>query len=560
MTASMGGASPWAALQAWEDWAFHLAMAPMRTWSLALEAMGAAARVGAYAIDPSAARSDRAPYEPSPSDRRFRDQEWRMPPFDALAQAQLAREALWRSATEPLAGVRAHHLRRVRFMGEQWQHATAPSNFAWSNPTILDAYWRTGGASSLQGWSNLADDTTRLATGQRFFGAEAPEVGRDLAATPGSVVFRNELMELIQYAPTTAEVRAEPILIVPAWIMKYYILDLSPRNSLISYLVDQGYTVFCISWKNPDAGDRDLSFDDYRELGVLAALDAVNAIVPEHEIHGVGYCLGGTMLAVAAAGLEHEPKRRLRSLTLLAAQTDFSEAGELMMFIDESQIAALEDVMGEQGYLDARQMAGAFYALRANDLLWERIVERYLIGLRKPATELDAWLADATRMPARMHSEYLRWLFLENRLAQGNFEIDHMPISLKDLRVPIFAVGAERDHIAPWRSVHKIALFASAETTFVLSGGGHNTAIVSPPDKPRAYFRIHRAGDCDDYVETDEWLAASSLVTGSWWPAWKTWLDDHSTVELLPAPRALGAPSAGYPPQESAPGRYVRQI
>jgi polyhydroxyalkanoate synthase subunit PhaC len=559
MTASMGGASPWAALQAWEDWAFHLAMAPMRTWSLALDAMGAAARVGAYAIDPSAARADRAPYELSPSDRRFRDQQWRMPPFDALAQAQLAREALWRSATEPLAGVRAHHLRRVRFMGEQWQHATAPSNFAWSNPTILDAYWRTGGASSLQGWSNLADDTIRLATGQRFFGAEAHEVGRDLAATPGSVVFRNELMELIQYTPTTTEVRAEPILIVPAWIMKYYILDLSPRNSLITYLVDQGYTVFCISWKNPDAGDRDLSFDDYRELGVLAALDAVNAIVPEHEIHGVGYCLGGTMLAVAAAGLEHEPKRRLRSLTLLAAQTDFSEAGELMMFIDESQIAALEDVMDEQGYLDARQMAGAFYALRANDLLWERIVERYLIGLRKPATELDAWLADATRMPARMHSEYLRWLFLENRLAQGNFEIDHTPISLKDLRMPIFAVGAERDHIAPWRSVHKIALFASAETTFVLSGGGHNTAIVSPPDKPRAYFRIHKAGECDDYVETDEWLAASSLVTGSWWPAWKTWLDNHSTGEFLPAPRALGAPSAGYHPQESAPGLYVRQ-
>lgn len=560
LTSPLGGISTWAALQACEDWAFHLASAPIRVGELALEAMAAATRVAAYALNPSPTRADSAPFQPTTQDRRFRAPAWRTPPFDALVQIQLAREAHWRSATDAVSGVRPHHLRRVRFMGAQSLNAIAPSNFICTNPTVLGAFAKSAGFSLLQGWMHFADDGYRLVTRKRFFGAEDYEVGRNLAVTPGQVVFRNDLMELIQYSPTTSQVHAEPILIVPAWIMKYYILDLSPRNSLVKYLVDDGYTVFCISWKNPDASDRNLSFDDYRSHGVLAALDAINAIVPNREVHGVGYCLGGAVLAVTAAGLAHQPHRRLRSMTLLAAQTDFSEAGELMMFIDESQIAALEDVMSEQGYLDARQMAGAFYALRANDLLWERIVERYLTGVRKPATELDAWLADATRMPARMHSEYLRWMLLENRLSQGKFETNGTPISLRDLRLPIFAVGAERDHIAPWRSVYKIALFASAETTFVLSGGGHNTAIVSPPDRAGAYFRINNAGHCGGYLDVEEWLTNSPVVAGSWWPAWKQWLDDQSNSAHLRAPSALGAPSAGYPPLMPAPGLYVHKV
>jgi polyhydroxyalkanoate synthase len=338
--------------------------------------------------------------------------------------------------------------------------------------------------------------------------------------------------------------------------MKYYILDLSAQDSLIRYLVEQGFTVFCISWKNPSAADAGLSLDDYRVHGVLAALDAVNAIVPGEEVHGVGYCLGGTILAITAAALANAPRRRLATLSLLAAQTDFSEAGELMMFIDESQIAVLEDLMNLQGYLDARQMAGAFYALRANDMLWARIVERYLLGQRRPATDLDAWFTDATRMPARMHSEYLRWLFLENRLAQGNLDVDGNAAALKDLRVPIFAIGAERDHIAPWRSVHKIALFSGADTTFVLSGGGHNTAIVSPPGKPHAHYRIHAVGSCDDFIDPDEWLPQARVREGSWWPEWVAWLGGRSAIDRV-APPGLGAPDKGYAPLAAAPGEYV---
>ena len=408
------------------------------------------------------------------------------------------------------------------------------------------------------GLSNLIDDVSRLASGRRFFGAEDYEVGRNLATTPGQIVLRNDLMELIQYEPGTPQVRREPILIAPAWIMKYYILDLSPQNSLIRYLVEQGFTVFCISWKNPGAEDRSKSLEDYLVHGVMAAMDAVSAIVPDERIHAVGYCLGGTILAIAAAALDRDRRRRLRTLTLLAAQTDFSEAGELMMFIDESQIAVLEDLMGAQGFLDTRQMAGAFYALRANDLLWSRLVERYLLGERKPASELDAWLADATRMPARMHSQYLRWLFLENRLAQGNLDMDGQGVALKDIRTPIFAVGAESDHIAPWRSVHKIALFSGAETTFVLSGGGHNTAIVSPPGKPYAHFRMNVVGSCDEFVDPHEWLPEARLREGSWWPEWVAWLSRCSAGDRT-TPPAIGASEQGYPSLGPAPGAYVHQ-
>jgi polyhydroxyalkanoate synthase len=479
-------------------------------------------------------------------------------PYDILVQTQLAAEALWEKATEALPGVRAHHMRRTWFMGRQLLHAMAPPNFPWSNPVVADAVTRTGGSCLAQGFANLLDDSARLASGRRFFGAEDFEVGVNLAVTPGMVVYRNDLMELIQYAPAGDRVRREPILIVPAWIMKYYILDLSPDNSLIRYLVEQGHTVFCISWKNPDAADRTLGLEDYRLNGVMAAMDAVNAIVPGEEIHAVGYCLGGTILAIAAAAMDREEKRRLRTLTLLAAQTDFSEAGELMLFIDESQIAVLEDMMNSQGYLDARQMAGAFYALRANDMLWSRVAERYHIGERKPATDIDAWLADATRMPARMHSQYLRWLFLENRLAQGNYEVEGEAVALKDLRTPIFAVGAERDHIAPWRSVYKIALFSGAQTTFLLSGGGHNTAIVSPPSKQQAYFRMHVVGSCKEYVDPGEWMPTARVHKGSWWPEWNKWLDAHSTPDRI-SPPITGCDEKAYSSICPAPGVYVRQ-
>src|ERR1700730_7278443 len=332
----------------------------------------------------------------------------------------------------------------------------------------------------------------RFGGGDGPVGSEAFKVGREVAVTPGKVIFRNRLIEIIQYALTTVEVYAEPFLIVPAWIMKYYILDLSPGNSLVHHLVAKGHTVFVVSWKNPQEADRDLGMEDYRRLGIMAALDAVSATVPERQVHAVGYCLGGTLLAIAAAAMARDEDERLKSVTLFAAQSDFTEAGELTLFIDEDQVRFLEDMMAERGYLDSKQIAGAFQLLRSNDLMWSPMVRDYLMGDRRPMTDLMAWNADATRMPCRMHSEYLRRLFLNNDLAEGRFEVDGKPVSLRDIHVPLFAVSSIADHVAPWRSVYKIQMLTEADVTFALSNGGHNAGIVNPPGHPNRHHQIAR--------------------------------------------------------------------
>jgi polyhydroxyalkanoate synthase len=539
---------------AYLDWAFHLANAPGQRAKLAGEALNQWLRL-LHVVARVATGDERPVIEPLPQDHRFLDPAWRKPPFNLIYQSFLLVEQWWRIATGGIWGVARSNENIVSFMTRQYLDVWSPSNFLVTNPRVLERTVATGGQNLLKGTSNFVEDTVRAISGSKPVGAEQFAVGKRVAVTPGKVVARNELMELIQYAPATEQVCPEPILIVPAWIMKYYILDLSPQNSLIRYLVEAGHTVFAISWRNPHAEHYDLGMADYRLDGPMAALDAISAICPGRKVHACGYCLGGTLMAIAAAAMARESDDRLATLTLLAAQVDFREAGELMLFINESQIAYLEDSMWARGYLDTRQMAGAFQLLRSNDLIWSRWVHEYLMGERSPMIDLMAWNADLTRMPFRMHSEYLRHLFLENALAGGQYLVDGRPIALADIRVPIFAVGTERDHVSPWRSVYKISMLTHTDVDFVLTSGGHNAGIISEPGHPRRSFQTARHRANDPYMPPERWRQTARVRKGSWWPVWQRWLADRSGRKTVPPP--LGAPSRGYSPLADAPGNYV---
>jgi polyhydroxyalkanoate synthase len=443
-------------------------------------------------------------------------------------------------------------------MTDQLLDVLSPSNVPWLNPTIIERTAETHGENLMRGMANLLDDALRAITLEPAPPCKDFCLGENIAATPGTVVYRNELIELIQYKPTTNEVVGEPLLIVPAWIMKYYVLDLLPEHSLVRYLVSQGFTVFMISWRNPGAADRDLTFDSYRTRGVMAALDAVNSIVPGRKVHACGYCIGGTLLAIAAATMARDDDDRLATITLLAAQTDFSEAGQLMLFVDESQIAFLEDMMWDQGVLDPHQMSAAFQALRPNELIWSKMMREYLLGQRDTQTDLTTWNADQTRMPYRMHSQYLRALFLENRLTAGRYAVDGRVIALKDIEAPMFVIGTETDHIAPWKSVYKAHLFTDNEMTFVLTNGGHNAGIVSEPGHRGRRYHVATRGVNARYVSPDAWLTSAKLVQGSWWPEWARWLEARSSAERV-APPEMGAPARNLMPLGPAPGTYVFQ-
>lgn len=553
-----GGLSPAALALASLDWWIHLATAPGKQLELSYKAGRKAGRLAAH-LAAVLIDSDATPcIAPLPGDHRFGAEGWRKQLYCLWSQAFLLGQQWWHNVTHEVPGVSRHHEEVVSFAARQLLDMVAPSNFPFANPEVIEKARETGGANFLQGTYNWLEDCSRLLTGQPPVGAEDFIVGRDVAVTPGMVVYHNHLIELIQYAPTTETVRAEPILIVPAWIMKYYILDLSPENSLIRYLVGQGHTVFCISWLNPGAGDRDLTMEDYRHDGVMAALDAVTAIVPGRKVHATGYCLGGTLLSIAAAAMARTGDDRLASLTLLAAQTDFTEPGELALFIDPSQLRMLESMMWNRGYLSADQMASAFQLLRSNDLIWSRLVHDYLMGERMPMFDIMAWNADSTRMPYRMHAEYLRKLYLDNELAGGRFMVEGRPAALQNIHAPFFAVGTERDHVAPWRSVYKLHLLTDAELTFVLTGGGHNAGIVSEPGRPHRSFRIALRRHDDICLSPDEWVAAAEPREGSWWLAWAEWLAAHSTPERVPA-STMGNPGKGYAPLCDAPGQYVLQ-
>lgn len=529
------------------DWSLHLANAPGRR----LELAHSAARQWARLASPGHW------IEPPRGDHRFLDKAWTQPPFAFIAQGFLLAEEWWRDATTGPQGVSKSHSDVVSFAARQILDMFSPSNFPWTNPEVVKAAAAQCGLNFVRGYRHLVKDAQRMAHGQSMDGVGDFIVGSNVAVTPGKVVMRNELMELIQYEPATATVRSEPILIVPAWIMKYYILDLSPNHSFIRYLVSQGYTVFCISWRNPGPELRETSLDDYRRLGVTAALDAVVAINGTHRVHACGYCLGGTLLTIAAAAMARDGDDRLATTTLLAAQTDFTEAGELQLFTDESQLALLDDVMWRQGYLDSTQMAGAFEMLRSNDLVWSHAIKDYLLGEREQPNDLMAWNADATRMPFRMHSEYLRRMFLHNDLAEGRYRVDARPIAVSEIRAPIFAVGTETDHVAPWKSVYKIHLLNEGDITFVLTSGGHNAGIVSEPGHPHHHFRLARRAAGGTYVAPEEWMATAAEHEGSWWLQWVAFLNRHSGPAIAPPP--CGAPEKGYAALTDAPGTYVQE-
>ena len=549
------GLSPAALGGAFFDWWVHLALSPGKQADLAQQAIAGAAENLTFA----AQSVFEAPCDPCkralPHDDRFRAPNWLAFPFNVYAHNFLSIERWWEAATTHVRGVSQRRGDMANFTARQILDTVAPSNFVLTNPEVLARTRAELGANLVRGYANWIADVTRARSGGPPRGTEVFKVGETVAVTPGKVVLRTRLAEIIQYAPATERVRPEPVVIIPAWIMKYYILDLSPANSLVKFLTQQGFTVFMVSWKNPGEEDRDVGFDEYRTEGVLPAIKAATAITGARKVHAVGYCLGGTLLAVTAAAMARDGDERVASVSLFAAQIDFTEAGGLLLFIDESQVTFLEDTMWERGYLDSRQMAGAFQMLRSNDLIWSRSIHDYLMGEPSFPIDIMAWNADATRMPFRMHSQYLRSLFLKNDLTEGRFKVDGRPVALPDIRLPLFVVSTERDHVAPWRSVFKFHLLTEAEVTFVLTSGGHNAGILSEPGHPHRHFRMAVRGHGEPYNDPDRWLAGHAPHEGSWWPAWNAWLAARSGEPVEPPP--LGDAAAGFAALEDAPGRYV---
>jgi len=551
-----GGFSPMGLAEAWLDWAMHLSASPQRLGEIAHAGGKEVLRLAMLSAGAVATRGVCVPCERAlPYDKRFRDPRWQQWPFAIYASNLLAWERWWDEATRDIHGATPHHLELLNFVGRQYLDTLSPSNFAATNPEVLDAIRQTGGRNLVEGAVLAAKDAQRTLSHQRPESAEQYVPGLNVAVTPGRVVHRTPLAEIIQYAPVTGKVHPEPLVIVPAWIMKYYILDLAPQSSLVRHLTEQGFTVFMVSWKNPGPEDRETGFDDYRRHGVMAALDAATTITGARKVHSIGYCIGGTLLSVAAAAMARDGDDRLASLTLFTAQTDFEEAGELRTFIDESQLALLDDMMVEKGVLEGSQMAGSFHLLRSNDLIWSKVIRRYLLGRDEPMDEMAAWSTDATRMPARMHSEYLRAFYLNNDLAEGRFRAGGGSVDLGDIRVPVFAVGTEADYVAPWRSAFRLHRLVESDVTFVLANRGHNQGIISPPGAEGRYFRIGTSRATGNHVDAEQWLARHERQEGSWWPAWFAWLEARSGAKVAPPP--LGRPEAGFAATDVAPGRFV---
>ncbi len=491
---------------------------------------------------------------PPRGDRRFRSEAWdEHLIFDLLRQAYLLTADWMLDNVARMQDVAAADRLRIAFYTRQFADALSPSNFLLTNPEILKTTREQRGVNLLRGFRHLLEDLQN-GDGQLLISMtdrRAFEVGENIATTEGSVVFENPMMQLIQYAPRTKTVYTRPLLIVPPWINKFYILDLQPNNSFIRWAVDQGYTVFVVSWVNPDEKLRYKRFEDYMHEGILTALDAVEQATGQRQVNAIGYCIGGTLLAAALAYMKAKHDDRIASATFFTTQVDFTEAGELTVFIDDRQLDSLEKKMKTQGYLDGESMAMTFNMLRANDLIWTFVVNNYLLGREPASFDLLYWNSDFTRLPETMHTFYLREMYLENRLVEpGGIEMDGVPIDLTTIDLPVYIQSSRDDHIAPYPSVYKATQLYSGDTTFMLAGSGHIAGVVNPPDANKYGYWTNDELPADP----EQWIAGAEAHEGSWWPHWHDWLKRRSGRRI----KARMPGDAKLAVIEPAPGRYVR--
>jgi polyhydroxyalkanoate synthase len=494
--------------------------------------------------------------EPAKGDKRFNDPAWKDEVvFDYLKQSYLLTARWLQHTVNQVEGVDDKTAKKVDFYTRQFIDALSPSNFALTNPQVVKATVESRGENLVKGLQNLLTDLERgkgrLAIRQTDM--KAFKVGENVATSPGKVVYQNELIQLIQYAPTTAEVYTAPLLIVPPWINKFYILDLKPENSFIKWATEQGYTVFVVSWVNPDEHLTKLAFDDYMRLGPLAALDAIEKATGQRQISAIGYCIGGTLMAATLAYMAARDDDRIVACTFFTAQIDFTEPGELGVFIDEDQLASVEEAMSKKGYLEGSEMATTFNMLRANDLIWSFVVNNYLMGKDPFPFDLLFWNADATRMPAAMHSYYLRNMYQKNLLVQpGGLVINGVPIDLGKITTPVYLQAGKEDHIAPAKSVYKATQIYSGPVRFMLAGSGHIAGVVNPPRNKKYQHWLNETAKNPPTL--DEWKAGAQEFPGSWWPDWDKWLSAKSGPKV--AARVPG--EGGLPAIEDAPGSYVK--
>jgi poly[(R)-3-hydroxyalkanoate] polymerase subunit PhaC len=491
---------------------------------------------------------------PDSKDKRFADPEWSQNQFfDFLKQAYLLTVQWGDRLVKDAVGIDEHTRKKAEFYVRQIANAISPSNFVLTNPELLRETFSSNAENLVRGMHMLSEDIKAGQGTLRISQSDLTgfDVGRNLAVTPGKVVFQNELVQLIQYEATTKQVMKTPLFIVPPWINKFYILDLTPEKSFIKWCVDQGITVFVLSWVNPDARLAQKSFEQYMREGVIASLDEIERATGEKQVNAVGYCVGGTLLSITLAYLAAKKQKRVKSATLFAAQVDFTYAGDLMVFVDEERIKQLETHMQEQGYLEASRMANTFNMLRSNDLIWPYIVNNYMRGKKPLPFDILYWNSDATRMPATNHSYYLRNCYLDNRLSKGEMEVGGVTLDLHKVTVPIYNLATREDHIAPAKSVLYGSQFFGGPVKYVLAGSGHIAGVVNPPSKPKYQYWT---GEKPKGSSVENWLKKAKEHPGSWWPDWLKWLKSHD-AKTVPA-RKIGG--GKLKPSEDAPGSYVK--